>query len=344
MLTTIREYASEALSASGERDAVLERLARYLVDLANEEGAPSFLGRTAEAYARLDVEHANVRGVVEWAVARGRFDRIADLAVVLREVWTSRGNIVEVRKWAEHALRARDSIVPELWPYVLLSVGQVRLWAGDRAGARVAMEDALDAAADVYPQPFLEATCLSELSWIACEDDRVAEARALAERSLQLRLEHGMFVGRALIDLGHAALIEGELEEAHRVMEEARDFFDDIGSAYNLAYSARMLAEIARRRGDHDEAAALLDEAIRGFAALHDVSTVAACLKDLAIIAKERGEPDRAARLWSAATALAKSDRPAERVLFPHEIGELPELEDEAPEPTLEEALALATS
>jgi hypothetical protein len=31
-------------------------------------------------------------------------------------------------------------------------------------------------------------------------------------------------------------------------------------------------------------------------------------------------------------------------VLFPHEIGELPELEDEAPEPTLEEALALATS
>src|SRR5262249_8815100 len=42
MLETIREFAAEHLERSGELDAVMERLARYLVDLANEEGAPLF--------------------------------------------------------------------------------------------------------------------------------------------------------------------------------------------------------------------------------------------------------------------------------------------------------------
>src|SRR5262249_54871012 len=83
MLETIREFAAEQLDGSGELDAVLERLARYLVDLANEEGAPLFLNRSADAYARLDLEHANVRAVVKWATARKRYARIAELFAVL---------------------------------------------------------------------------------------------------------------------------------------------------------------------------------------------------------------------------------------------------------------------
>src|SRR5262249_20794089 len=78
MLETIREFAAEQLERSGELDAVMERLARYLVDLANEEGAPLFLGRAADAYARLDLEHANVRAIVKWATARRRYERIAE--------------------------------------------------------------------------------------------------------------------------------------------------------------------------------------------------------------------------------------------------------------------------
>jgi predicted ATPase/DNA-binding SARP family transcriptional activator len=344
MLETIREFAAERLSESGDLDAVMERLARYLVDLANAEGAPLFRDRPAEAYARLDREHANVRAVVKWAIAQKRYERVAELAVVLREVWSSRSNLVEVSSWAGVALRARGSVADELWPYVLASVGHVRLMVGDRAGARVALEEALEALRHVDPQPFLEATCLSELSWIFSEDGHLDEARLWAERSLDFRVEHGLFAGRALADLGHVALIAGDLEDAWRVLEEARASFRSSGSEHNLAFTTRMLAEIARRRGDFDRATSLLKEALHGFANLGDVAAAAACLKDLAVIAKEGGELMRATRLWSVGSSLEEPDRPrSELMLFPQEIGDLPEFEAETRAPSLEDALALAS-
>jgi predicted ATPase/DNA-binding SARP family transcriptional activator len=339
MLETIREFAAERLSESGELDVVTERLAGYLIDLANAEGAPYFIGRTAEAYTRLDLEYANARSVVDWAVARERFEHVASLLVALREVWTSRINIVEVARWAEVAYAAPE----QLWPEVLLAIGQVRLWAGDQAAARVAMEETLEALGETDRDPFLEASCLSELAWITSEDGDLDEARRYAERSLELRIEHDLTTSRALLDLGKVALMANDLDQARDCLEEAGASFRSRGTGYNFAYTSRMLAEVARRRGDYEEATARLSEALGVFAELQDVSTVAACLKDLAIIAKERGELDRAARLWSAGSALAQSDRPSERMLFPHEIGELPELEPIAHEITLDDAMALAS-
>jgi tetratricopeptide (TPR) repeat protein len=341
MLATIREFAVERLSESGELDGVMELLARYLVDLANEEGAPLFFGRGEAAYARLDLEHANVRAVIEWATATECFHHVATLAVVYREVWTSRINLIEIARWAEYAYRARGSVADELWPHVLVTVAEVRLWTDDRAGARVAMDEALTVLACVDPQPYLEAGCLAELSWILCEDGDVDEARRLAERSLDLRTAHALPTGRALIDLGYVALVAGDLAEAESMIEGARASFRESGHNYNFAYATRMLAEVYRRRREYDAAETMLHEAIDGFGALQDVPTVAACVRDLAILAQERGDTEHAARLWRAGTSLAPH-RPGEHVLFPQEIGDLPELEVEAPEEfTIEDVLAL---
>jgi predicted ATPase/DNA-binding SARP family transcriptional activator len=341
MLETIREFAAERLSEYGELDSMMERLAGYLVDLANEEGAPLFLGRAAEAYTRLELEHANVRAVVEWAIATKRYEHVAGLAVVLHDKWESRNSFVEVARWTEHALRARGSVADELWPHVLLAAERVRLRAGDRARARALLEEALQVLQHLDPQPYLEAICLSELSMISLEEGHLNESRRLAERSLELRLAHDLVTARALHDLGHIAVIAGDLGAARRFFEEARA--PSQGTEFNVAYATRMLAELARRRGEYDEAAMLLDEALHGFAKLGDVDAVAACLKDLAVLAKERGELERAARLWSVGTALAQRERQgSDRLLFPQEIGDLPELEAEVHEPTLEDALALA--
>lgn len=341
MLATIREFAAERFAESGELDAVMDRLAIYLADLAEAEGAPSFLGRVAEAYERLDLEHANVRAVVEWAVAKRRYERVAELVLRYRDVWTSRSNMLEVARWADQAVRARDTMAAELWPRVLMAVEQVRLFAGDRPGAQAAAEEGLEALAHIPPDPYLEAMLLSELSALSFGDGDFEEARRLAERSLEIRTSNGFPTGRAIQDLGQIALVEGDLDEAQRLFEDALASLQARGAAHNVAVATRFLAEVARRRGHLAEATALARDALARFGGLGDVDATASCLRDLAVLSKQQGQLEEASRLWVSANAMSQFENVT---VFEREIGDLPEVEAPPDVMTIEDALALVAA
>ena len=106
MLETIREYAAKRLDESGEADVLLERLGKHLIALAVAEGAPGFMERQAEAYDRLEPEHANTRTVMGWALAKGRYEIAAELTV-LALAWIARGHLSEARGWFDAVLEAR---------------------------------------------------------------------------------------------------------------------------------------------------------------------------------------------------------------------------------------------
>jgi len=341
MLDTIREYALELFAETGESDHLLERLFRYLVDLANAEGAPLYLERAVEAYERLDLEHANVRAVVDWAVRQGRPERIGELVAVYGDVWLARGHTSEAGGWVEAALRGRGKLSEELLPHVLLGAEQVFLARGDWSRAKALMEEALEVLSRIDSQPWPEAMVLAELSLIALREGRYEEAGRFAERSLALRIENGLTTAKPLGLLGELALHAGDLERAEGLLEDSARGWASLGLETEHAYVLDCLGEVARRRGDHERAAEIFADALRRYGSLGDGGGVGDCVQDLALLSRDRGELERAARLWAVGRSLR--ERAGGVSLRHREIGELPELaETTKVELSLEDAVAYA--
>ncbi len=342
MLDTIREYALEKLERSGEADETWERLSQELLVLAEAEEAPMFFDRQESAFARLEPEHANTRAVIEWAVRHGRNAVVARLFAALMEVWVAQGHQHEAVSWIESAVAAaRDEISDELAVQALSSAAEAAEVTGDLARAEALYEESLSrGASSDEVDPFWEPADLVQLSRIALGHGDVRRARALAERSLELRLARDLPKARALAWLGEMALREGDLDAAQQFLEDALSSEEPRHAANDAAYR-EALGEVMRRRGDGDRAQELFHDALRSAVSLGNHATAADCLEDLALVAKARGHIRKAARLWSTDQALrAVVAAPPSR---PRVIGDLPAPEQIGRiETTLEEAVARA--
>ena len=340
MLATIREYALEQLEDSGEADETLERLARALLALAAAEGAPLFFDRQELAFARLEPEHANTRAVVEWAMRYGRNDVVARLFAALMEVWVAHGHLREVAGWSESAVAGRDEIPVELAVEALTSAAEVAELTGDVTRATALYEEAVARASNEEVNPFWEAAALVQLSRIALGEGDVQRARAIAERSLDLRVAGDLPKARALAWLGEIELREDNLVTAQELLEEALEV-DEPRHAANDASYREALGEVVRRRGDDERAEKLFHDALREAVTLGSHAIAADCLEDLALLARARGHPRRATRLW--ATGQAVREVVGARPSRPRVISDLPELPRIAGiEANLEDAVSYA--
>ena len=340
MLDTIREYALERLEDSGEADETWERLGRELLALAEAEGAPMFFDRQELAFARLEPEHANTRAVVEWATRYDRNDVVARLFAALMEVWVAQGHLREVAGWIEAAVAARDEIPVDVAVEALAATAEVAELTGDVTRATALYEEAVArGASNEEVDPFWEAACLVQLSRIALGEGDVQRARAIAERSLELRAARDLPKARALAWLGEIALREGDLVSAQQFLEDALRVEEPRHAANDATYR-EALGEVVRRRGDDERAEKLFHDALREAVKLRSHAIAADCLEDLALLARARGQPRRAARLWATGQALREVVGAAPS--RPRVISDLPEVVQVAQFETLEKAVSYA--
>jgi predicted ATPase len=310
MLETIREYGLLRLEESGEADAMYERLARYLVAVATALGGPLFRERQAEAFARLEADHANTRTVMGWALAKGRYELAAELTL-LAHAWILRGHLAEARGWFEVVLDARPAVPKQLWGRVLSSAIDVVKTQGDHARMTELAEELVESMTDDPSVDQLHvAAALADLSDVALRRGDLERAREYGERSLAISVAKGLPYARGRNALGEVALEEGDFAEARRLMEEAAADYERVGHEANYVATLESLAEVARREGDAERAIALLAEALPRAVALGDRAFVGDVLAELAVVVSERGESDVAGTLWGAANALLEGARP----------------------------------
>ena len=307
MLETIREFAVERLEESGEADRLHALLTRQLVELAEAEGAPNFLGRQPAAYARLELEHPNTRAVIEWALARNRHEAVLSLTGCLWNFWSTR-HPAEARGWIEVAVADRRGAPDEVWVPALLGAGELARWAGDLEQAAQLKEELLEllprfTGADPHWVP----GTLADLADIASEQGDFDRAQTYAERSLAMRRTRGLSPARALGSLGDIALRLGDLDRAEALLRESAAGWQELGNESNYVATIESLGEVALRRGDVRRAEELFVEALRGAQALGDLGVVGICLQDLALVASADGQPERAGRLIGAGQALLET-------------------------------------
>jgi predicted ATPase len=183
LLETIRQYALEKLLASGEAAATRSRHRDFNLALA-ERAARELTGRDQAAwYRRLDAEHDNLRGALEWSRAEADGEKELRLAAALGRFWRVQGHKGEGRTRLSEALAHAGTA-----PSAARGGAQLGRTPGVPAPRRRAAplaEEGVAVARAVGDQRLL-AIALRHLAWVVEEHGDEPHRAALVEEALAI--------------------------------------------------------------------------------------------------------------------------------------------------------------
>ena len=306
-LETIRSFAVDHLTLSGELLIVRRRHAEYYMTLA-ENAEAALTGRdTSRTLDKLEREYDNFRAVLHWAL-EGQAD---DLCVGLRlagamyRFWMIRGHLGEARQWLERALPMSQELSPAVRAKALNAAGVLAGIQGDNDQAEVWFQESLALWRQVGDTTRVAAT-IGNLGLVAQNRHDIARALASFRESHALYEAAGDQRGMA-VSLGARARVErqkGNDAEAVPLLERSLALFRELGDDRSLANSLANLGHSALALGDLERSTACFTESLEIRRALGNTLGIAECLEGFAALASASGRPRRAARLYGAAEAL----------------------------------------
>jgi predicted ATPase/DNA-binding SARP family transcriptional activator len=321
MLETVREYALERLSASGEDEATRRRHLEHFVDLAEEAEPQLADGDQAGWLARLEDEHDNLRAALAFALDSADSSSALRLVVGVRIFWQSHGHLAEGRQALASAIAATGDVPSELRATALNMAGILAGEQGEFDAARVSFEGALEDAHAVGSIRTIS-RALSNLGNLAFFKGELDKARDLYKESIEYFASNGDIRGEALAkeNLGLMALTAGDVPDAvtwlTAALELAREGADD----REIAAASRSLAAAVIELGEAAQATALLEESLALARELGESHGMAICFEMFAGLAATGGEVERAAILFGASDAARASigaqRQPDQQILY----------------------------
>ena len=298
MLETIREFAVERLTASGEADELRRRHTDYFLDLL-QRIAPEFCTDHVAWLARIEPEHDNLRAALDWLGAAGQHEQQQRLAGQLAQFWYVRGHLTEgrarlstaldadrrrtaarasalngaaflstegggaaiaARQQAEEALSIDEELGDE-WgiAYSHLTIAEALSDAAEWEAARVEYEDSRRRFA-VLGDDFHELLATRLLAWMYFELGEFAQARATHTENLERarRMGNVRIVGTTLGALGEYDLREGALVPAAAKLTQAFRIFRDLEHPLEVAVELCRFAWLLTRAGRAEQGAEVL--------------------------------------------------------------------------------------
>ena len=104
MFETIREFALEQLTASGEEQSARAAHADWFRTLADRSASYWFTGQQQGWADRWEAEHGNLRAALEWTAATESPATLLRLTAAIWPFWFLRSHYAEGRMWLERAL------------------------------------------------------------------------------------------------------------------------------------------------------------------------------------------------------------------------------------------------
>jgi predicted ATPase/transcriptional regulator with XRE-family HTH domain len=307
LLETVRHYAREHLTATGEEPALRKRHADCYLALA-ERAEPALEGPGQREWLdRLEADLDNLRAALCWAREGGQGIYGLRLSGAMRQFWVKHDHWSEGRRWLEE--------------FLVLSAGAGPAEASMRARAlswvaRLAFLQ-LDNAVVAGLAAQSVALCrelgdpagLAEALYacgLAPGDFR--QGAACLEESLALRRELGDRRGLAdsLYALANLTLRLGNPERALPAAEESLALYRELDHAWDIAGSLWLLGEVARALGNLGQATSLGEESLALFRDLREKRGIAIALWLLGEIMREQGDLGRAAALGEESLAVAR--------------------------------------
>jgi predicted ATPase len=297
MLETIREYGLERLGERDEADALRRSHGEWFLALA-EQAEPHLDGaEQAEWLGRLEDDIANIREAAGQPDLAGRF------LVALRFLWAKRGYVAEGRRLVEDLLPRLSDDDPAK-RMALVTGSLLAVMQGDFAASIAHGERAIElgeAAGDERPRLEVASAVGRSLLSVGQEERALALFAYAAER--------GAPSGRpgiaaiALLNLGYAALLHGDLDAAHDSLRRSVDLAASCGELHAQARSLAARSSVALEAGQLEDARQFAIESLAIAAPAHDRDNASWAL-ELAGCALVSADSERAARLLGAADEL----------------------------------------
>jgi predicted ATPase/DNA-binding SARP family transcriptional activator len=356
LLETIRQYAREKLSESGEAKSIRDRHLAYFLSLAvraepEVHGAEQLLW-----FDRLEAELDNFRTALEWSLEGG--ERGAQLGLQMASslwwFWFLRNHHEESR-WLEKTLEvSRNSTDLVTRANALVRLAWVRFFDESHADEGLTLGRTLGPAGResvalallgkgawaMYQADYARAKSLAEESsklfreirnrWGLCEaltwmglslifHGEYRQAISPLEESLTLarQANDGDEIGFALWQLGKAAMGQKEYARATVLMEESLALYKELKLYVGITFLLGDLGKVSLAQNDYQRAASHYREALTIHWDRGNKRFIAEDLERLADVAIMLQQSERAARLLGAAEALRQSTGAD---LFPYQL------------------------
>ena len=302
MLETIREYAVDQLSGSGELEVVQTAHAGWVRTMAEQSERDWVTPEGTAWFLRLNREIDNVRVAIDWGL---RHDRELSLAVAadLWLFWPHSDRATEGRRILEEAW---DEDAPvELRKRALRALTAVAGDANDHAAVAEASWKRLElarATGDIRH----EAAALNMLGAAAgLEGDR-QRGRQFYEESVELhrRMDDPAALAGAIGNLGLLERQDGELSTAQELLDESLALSRAHGSELDVVWALKEVAMTAIAGGSYSEARECISEGFER-AAMFELSIMEVDLMfAVAILASKTQRTADAALLLGAVSGL----------------------------------------
>jgi predicted ATPase len=307
MLESVRQYARDQAQEDGEFGMAARRHADFYMDLARS-AAPKLSGSEQQAWLhKLDLEHDNLRLVLQSALAQSDSLRLLHMCGALQRFWTTRGYFSEGRDWCARALASGDgNAYPAERARVLNTAGVLAYSQSDHLAARALFEASLAIRRRLSDRREWRAA-LSNLGSLALELGDLDEAQERHEEALAIARELDDRSGTAasLNNLGNLLFERAEFAAADARYRESLVIVRELGDDIGIGNALNNLGTVATEQGRLDDARALLDEALAIRRAVGNPFGIARALNNLGIVAFEQREYAEARSLQQEALSIA---------------------------------------
>lgn len=296
LLETIREYALERLTASGEEARVRARHAAHYAAFVADLAPRLFGDEQDQAERQLDVELDNVRAALTRLLDDGRVEEQLTMASVFALYQLARGSCTEAGRWLERGLGAGVTVSDRVHRQALLAFGEVVIEQGHLAHAEETLVEAQTRCAAQGDRAGV-GTALNRRGVIACRQGDYGRAVAHAGEALRLATELGDRRGRAyaLVTLGTVATHRGEHDTAYDCLTEAIELYRAIGGRAAMTHALINLGYELTLQGRFAEATAIFEELVTAGQQFGLKRSVAYALENLGNISVLQGDHAQAA-------------------------------------------------
>jgi predicted ATPase/DNA-binding CsgD family transcriptional regulator len=292
LLETIREFALEALRASGEYALLQRAHATSFLEVA-EQAAPHLVRAEQRQWIeRLEYDWANLRAALSWALQQREWVMALRLCAALWQFWVNRF-LQEGRILLEQTLSATEALSIPLRVTLLYAAGNLAWLQGDYRQTQRYWH-ATFALAERVGEPESRAYALLGRGMAAVVARDVLTAQAAFAEALSFFEAHGKTRSEALVywGMGHLAQVVGDERRARALLEESVVRYQKAEDLAGTCFALFFLARALYRAGAHVQARGRVEESLSLSRTLGNPLGMANSWSLLGLLALQEGEAE----------------------------------------------------